>query len=116
MTDSTKLDSDYILIFIDDKRSTVWIWQGSNVTTRMKFISAKLAPSVRDKFNSAYKIIAVDDGNEPSAFKEMLENDGRPINIDWNSIDSVEKDICKHCGSELPKGQLICPNCGNKVI
>ncbi len=66
------LDSDFILLFVDPKRFRVWIWQGNNVTTRMKFISAKLAPSIRDSYGIAFKITAVDDGNETDVFKAMV--------------------------------------------
>ncbi len=66
------LDSDFILLFMDSTRYRVWIWQGSNTTTRMKFISAKIAPNIRDQFGIAYKITAVDEGNETLAFKIMI--------------------------------------------
>ena len=66
------LDSDFILLFVDFKRYRVWIWQGNNVTTRMKFISARLAPSIRDRHGIAFKITAVDDGNETDVFKVMV--------------------------------------------
>ncbi|KKM90790.1 hypothetical protein LCGC14_1235090 [marine sediment metagenome] len=66
------LDSDFILLFVDSKRFRVWIWQGNNVTTRMKFISAKIAPSIRDRHGIAFRITAVDDGNETGGFKAML--------------------------------------------
>ena len=66
------LDSDFILLFVDYKRYRVWIWQGNNVTTRMKFISARLAPSIRDRHGIAFKITAVDEGNETDVFKVML--------------------------------------------
>ena len=66
------LDSDFILLFVDPKRYRIWIWQGSNVTTRMKFISAKIAPSIRDRHGIALKITAVDEGIETSAFKAMV--------------------------------------------
>jgi len=65
------LDSDFILLFIDHKRYRVWVWQGNNVTTRMKFISARLAPSIRDRHGIAFKITAVDEGNETDVFKVM---------------------------------------------
>ncbi|MGQ4873737.1 MAG: hypothetical protein ACP6IY_06635 [Promethearchaeia archaeon] len=66
------LDSDFILLFVDPKRYRVWIWQGANTTTRMKFISAKIAPSIRDKYGIGYKITSVDEGNETFAFKVMV--------------------------------------------
>ncbi len=126
MTNLEKLDSNYVLIFIDDKRCTLWIWQGSNVSTRMKLMVAKIAPSIRNNFNSDYKIVAVDEGNEPTSFKERVENGGTPINLeDINltfdgmpiSLKSKEKKIiCTHCGSKIAKDQKICTSCGKMVI
>ncbi len=66
------LDPDFILLFVDPHNFRVWVWQGSNTTTRMKFISAKLAPSIRDRHGIAFKITAADEGNEPLAFKIMV--------------------------------------------
>jgi len=66
------LDSDFILLFVDEARYRVWVWQGTNTTTRMKFISAKIAPNIRDKYGIAYKITAVDEGNETLGFKVMI--------------------------------------------
>jgi len=66
------LDSDNILLFVDPEHYRVWVWQGTNTTTRMKFISAKLAPNIRDKHGIAYKITTVDEGNETLAFEIMI--------------------------------------------
>ncbi|MFX1376544.1 MAG: hypothetical protein ACFFA0_12100 [Promethearchaeota archaeon] len=63
------LDPDFILLFVDQKRYRIWIWHGSNTTTRMKFIAAKLAPSIRDQYGIGFKIGAVDEGNETLGFK-----------------------------------------------
>ena len=63
------LDPDFILLFVDSKRYRIWIWHGSNTTTRMKFIAAKLAPSIRDRYGIGFKIAAVDEGNETLGFK-----------------------------------------------
>ncbi len=79
------LDSDFILLFVDPKRYRVWIWQGNNVTTRMKFISAKQAPSIRDRHGIAFKITAVDDGNETNVFKAMV---GLEEEVDYNEVQS----------------------------
>ena len=66
------LDSDFILLFVDPKRYRVWIWQGNNTTTRMKFISAKIAGRIRDRHGIAFKITAVDEDNEIAGFKAMV--------------------------------------------
>ncbi|MFX0029292.1 MAG: hypothetical protein ACFE8B_08790 [Candidatus Hermodarchaeota archaeon] len=63
------LDPDHILLCVDPKRYRVWIWHGANTTTRMKFIAAKLAPSIRDRYGIGYKISAVDEANETLGFK-----------------------------------------------
>ena len=63
------LDSEFILLFVDSKRYRIWIWHGSNTTTRMKFIAAKLAPSIRDRYGIGFKISAVDEDNETLGFK-----------------------------------------------
>ena len=63
------LDSDFILLFVDPKRYRVWIWHGANTTTRMKFIAAKLAPGIRDRYGIGYKVLAVDEANETLGFK-----------------------------------------------
>ena len=66
------LNSDSLYLFIDPHRKRVWIWQGNSTTTRMKFISAKIAPSIRDKYGIGFKIATVDEGNEPLGFKVMI--------------------------------------------
>ncbi len=66
------LDSDFILLFVDPIRYRVWIWQGINTTTRMKFISARIAPSIRDRYGIAFKITSIDDGSETTVFKAMI--------------------------------------------
>jgi len=62
-------DSNFILLFIDHEHYRAWLWHGSNTTTRMKFIAAKIASKVRDKHGLGYKITAVDEGEEMTGFK-----------------------------------------------
>lgn len=74
------LDSDFVLLFVDPKRFRVWIWHGSNTTTRQKFIAAKLAPTIRDRYGIGFRITAVDEGNEMLGFNVMI---GRAEEIDY---------------------------------
>jgi len=67
-----KLDSDKILLFVDPKRYRIWMWHGRNTSTRSKFIAAKQAPSIRDRYGTDFKIVAVDEGNEPSGFWSLI--------------------------------------------
>jgi len=72
------LDPDFVLLFVDPIHYRVWIWHGSNTTTRMKFIAAKLAPSVRDRYGIGFKISAVDEGNETLGFKVAIGIEKEP--------------------------------------
>ncbi|TKJ22081.1 MAG: hypothetical protein CEE43_07645 [Promethearchaeota archaeon Loki_b32] len=63
------LDSDKILLFVDMHESKVWIWEGKNTNTRMKFIAAQAALHIRDKHDISFTITSVDDKDETNAFK-----------------------------------------------
>lgn len=66
------LDSDKIILFVDIHDKKVWIWEGKNTSTRMKFISAQEAPKIRDKHDLTFTISSVDDGDETVAFKILV--------------------------------------------
>ena len=66
------LDSDKILLFVDIHDKKVWMWEGKNTSTRMKFISAQEAPKIRDKHDMTFRISSVDDGDETAAFKIIV--------------------------------------------
>ena len=77
------LDDDFILLFVDPQHYRVWTWQGYNTTTRMKFIAAKTAPSIRDKHGIAFKLTTVDQDQESHGFKVML---GLEQEIDYDQV------------------------------
>ena len=93
---SDLLDEDFILLFVDPQHYRVWLWHGFNTTTRMKFIAAKMAASIRDKHGIAFKITAVDQDNESTAFKVMI---GLEEAIDYDVVqtgpayEGTEKDL-----------------------
>ncbi len=65
------LNHNRILLFVDPEHSRIYIWEGSNVTIRMKFLSAQLASKVRDQYGIDYSITTVDDGDETLDFKQF---------------------------------------------
>ncbi len=66
------LDPSFTLVFVDEAHYRLWIWNGQETSTRMKFIGAKKAPSIRDRFGPALRITSVDGGDEPLAFKILV--------------------------------------------
>lgn len=70
---SSILNIDKILFFIDSLNSKLWVWEGKNTNTKMKFIAARIASTIRDKYGITYSITIIDEDNEPEEFLNMLE-------------------------------------------
>ena len=68
----TPLDSSSIFIIVDPVHKVVWIYHGEKVSIRKKFIATQKAPNIRDMYGVDFKIVAVDEGSEPSEFKEIV--------------------------------------------
>ncbi len=68
----TPLDTSSIFIIVDPVNKIVWIYHGKNVNVRKKFIAAQKVPNIRDNYGIDFKIVAVDEGSEPSKFKEIV--------------------------------------------
>jgi hypothetical protein len=83
---SDVLDSEFIFLFVDRKRCRVWIWFGKNTTTRMKFVSTRFAPRIRDRHGMGFRIIAVDEGKEPVGFEIMIGL----VEEEISSIDQID--------------------------
>ena len=67
------LNTEKIFFFIDSLNSTVWVWEGKTTTTKKKFIAARIASTIRDRYGITYNIMIVDQDNEPKEFLRMLE-------------------------------------------
>ena len=57
---------------MDSHNSKVWMWEGENTNPRIKFISVRAAPHVRDKHDTTFTITSVDEGEETAAFKILV--------------------------------------------
>jgi hypothetical protein len=68
----TALNSSSIFIIVDPVNKIVWIYHGEKVSIRKKFIATQKAPNIRDMYGVDFKIVAVDEGSEPSEFKEIV--------------------------------------------
>ena len=66
------LNSSLIYIIVNRYNKEIMIWHGSNTNIRMKFIATQEAPKIRDKYGIDFKILAVDEGDESSEFKEIF--------------------------------------------
>ncbi|NVM46046.1 MAG: hypothetical protein HWN79_14110 [Candidatus Lokiarchaeota archaeon] len=61
-----------IFIVVDPLNKEIWMWIGENASIRKKFIATQNVPNIRDKYGIDFKIVTVDEGNEPPKFKEIV--------------------------------------------
>ncbi|TFF85621.1 MAG: hypothetical protein EU517_01405 [Promethearchaeota archaeon] len=66
------LDSKSVYLIVDPKNKVAWIWNGAKASVRAKFIATQKAPLVRDEYCFDFKIIGIDEDNEPTEFKSFL--------------------------------------------
>lgn len=66
------LDSNSVLIFLDQLSKTLWLWHGSEAEPRLKFIAARKSSNLRDRIAIDYKISAIDEKTEPDEFKFLI--------------------------------------------
>ena len=67
-----QLKSEDIIFIVDAEHSRVWVWEGTNVNIKMKFLSTQIASKIRDRHGITYTITSIDEGNEPKELKELL--------------------------------------------
>jgi hypothetical protein len=67
------LNSNLIYIIVNPFKKEILIYHGYNSNVRMKFIATQEAPKIRDKFGIDFKILAVDEGDDISEIKEIIE-------------------------------------------
>jgi len=68
----TIFDHFSIFIIVDPLGKEIWMWIGENASIRKKFIATQNAPNIRDKYGIDFRIVTVDEGNEPPEFKEIV--------------------------------------------
>lgn len=64
-----------VLLIIDDDTRLIWLWKGSACSVAKKFIGARISQEVRGGRGLMYKVVPVDEGEEPDEFKEILNSE-----------------------------------------
>jgi len=71
---SVELRSDEVFVFVEDNKKNIFIWKGMEASVRKKFISARSAWKLRGELGPLYKVISIDEGEEPEVFREIIES------------------------------------------
>ncbi|MHA2406497.1 MAG: hypothetical protein ACXACH_07075, partial [Candidatus Hermodarchaeia archaeon] len=68
----TELNTERVLIIVDDDDRKIWLWKGAEAGVRKKFIAARQGQAVRSQRGLVYKVLSIDGGEEPDAFLSLL--------------------------------------------
>lgn len=68
----TELNTERVLIIVDEDDRKIWLWKGAEAGVRKKFIAARQGQAVRSQRGLVYKVLSIDGGEEPDAFLALL--------------------------------------------
>ncbi|MFX0169715.1 MAG: hypothetical protein ACFE89_10220 [Candidatus Hodarchaeota archaeon] len=74
----SELDSERVLIIVDDDDRKIWLWKGAEAGVRKKFIAARQGQAVRSQRGLVYKVMSIDGGDEPDDFLVLLGQKPKP--------------------------------------
>jgi hypothetical protein len=72
--DKKQLKSEDVLLIADENTKTLWIWKGSTINVRKKFLSARAAVQLNNQKGRVFKSNAIEEGTEPEEFLSLFNN------------------------------------------
>jgi hypothetical protein len=70
--DKKELKSKDVLLITDDNSKTLWLWKGSKISVRKKFLCARAAVQLNSQKGLKFKSAAIEEGNEPEEFFNLF--------------------------------------------
>ncbi|MBD3350237.1 MAG: hypothetical protein GF364_02010 [Candidatus Lokiarchaeota archaeon] len=67
------LNPDECYIINNDEQRVIYLWKGSQCSVRKKFIGAQKSQEVRGQVGMHYKVVPIDEGDEPQAVLDILD-------------------------------------------
>jgi hypothetical protein len=74
----SELNTERVLIIVDDDDRKIWLWKGAEAGVRKKFIAARQGQAVRSQRGLVYKVMSIDGGEEPDDFLVLLGQKPKP--------------------------------------
>lgn len=70
---SEVLTTERVLLIVIDQTKTIYLWKGINSPVAKKFIGARCGQQLRGEKGLLYKVIPIDEGEEPSDFEDIKD-------------------------------------------
>ncbi|MHA1248909.1 MAG: hypothetical protein ACTSRP_02845 [Candidatus Helarchaeota archaeon] len=78
---SACLSTERVLIITIDRNKTIYLWKGIQSPVAKKFIGARCAQQIRGQKGLLYKVIPIDEGEEPPEFEEIKDLEPSQVSI-----------------------------------
>ncbi|MHA1270706.1 MAG: hypothetical protein ACTSPY_13010 [Candidatus Helarchaeota archaeon] len=99
------LATDRVLIIAIDGTKTIFLWKGIQSPVAKKFIGARCAQQLRGEKGLLYKVIPIDEGEEPPEFDEI--KDVEPTKVSSTSVPKSEVSVSKPSLTDDLKKMLL---------
>ena len=100
--DKKELKSKDVLLITDDKSKTLWLWKGSAINVRKKFLSAHAAVQLNSQKGRIFKSNAIEEGNEPEEFLNLFKNKKTRKSTSNERSTSITKETKKAKSDTIP--------------
>lgn len=67
------LQSDKVIIVIDDESQKIFVWKGKRAEVRKKFIAARQASNLRMTYGFNFRVVSLDEGDEDEIFSRIFK-------------------------------------------
>ncbi|MFX1520387.1 MAG: hypothetical protein ACFFCD_10755 [Promethearchaeota archaeon] len=100
--DRTELKSEDVLLIADENTKTLWIWKGTAINVRKKFLSARAAVQLNNQKGRIFKSNSIEEGNEPEDFLSLFNNTEVRKTTSKKRSTSVTKETKKSKSDTIP--------------
>jgi len=100
--DKKELKSKDVLLITDDKSKTLWLWKGSAINVRKKFLSAHAAVQLNSQKGRIFKSNAIEEGNEPEEFLNLFKIEKTRKSTSKKRSTSITKETKKSKYDSIP--------------
>jgi len=73
------LHSKQVLVIIRRDLKRIFIWKGSASPVKKRFISSRVAATIRQELSVGLKVVSVDQGDEPKEFLDAFQLESMPV-------------------------------------
>ena len=83
------LNTERVLLVVNYDIKTIYLWKGINSPVAKKFVGARCGQQLRGEKGLLFKVIPIDEGEEPASFEEIKDIEPSQVKATINSSSEV---------------------------